>query len=52
MIMASCGQLQALESISGPAPATGKLRNPYLATLIKLLNAPRLDERCGTGTSP
>jgi phospholipid/cholesterol/gamma-HCH transport system substrate-binding protein len=56
MVMLSCGQLNALEGFSGPAPATGKLRNPYLATLIKLLNAPRLEERCGkrptTGATP
>ena len=49
MIMISCAQLRTLELISGPAATTGKPRNPYLATLVKLLNAPRLDERCGTG---
>jgi phospholipid/cholesterol/gamma-HCH transport system substrate-binding protein len=53
MIMISCAQLETLESISGPAPATGELRNPYLATLVKLLNAPRKEERCGaTGAAP
>jgi len=52
MIMVSCGQLRTLELISGPNSTTGKLRNPYLATLVKLLNAPRLDERCGTGPTP
>ncbi len=51
VIAASCSQLQTLESISGPAKTTGKPRNPYLATLIKLLNAPRLDERCGPGAA-
>ncbi len=48
MVMLSCGQLRALEGFSGPSEFTGKLRNPYLATLIKLLNAPRVEERCGT----
>jgi phospholipid/cholesterol/gamma-HCH transport system substrate-binding protein len=47
VVMVSCAQLEALESVSGPAPRTGEPRNPYLATLIKLLNAPRKDERCG-----
>jgi phospholipid/cholesterol/gamma-HCH transport system substrate-binding protein len=54
MVMLSCSQLNTLESFSGPSEFTGKLRNPYLATLIKLLNAPRLEERCGpkTGATP
>jgi len=52
LIMASCAQLQTLESIAGPAPNTGKPRNQYLSTLIKLLNAPSFAGRCGgTGAS-
>jgi phospholipid/cholesterol/gamma-HCH transport system substrate-binding protein len=50
MIMVSCSQLQTLESFSKPN-ATGEIRNPYLATLIKLLNAPSFDDRCGKGAA-
>ncbi|HEX2071869.1 MAG TPA: MlaD family protein [Thermoleophilaceae bacterium] len=51
LIMISCSQLNALEVFSKPSTQTGEIRNPYLATLIKLLNAPRSEERCGTGAS-
>jgi hypothetical protein len=44
--MISCSQLFSLESFSKPNPTTGTIRNPYLATVIKLLNAPSFDERC------
>jgi phospholipid/cholesterol/gamma-HCH transport system substrate-binding protein len=51
MIMVSCSQLQVLEPLSKPNPTTGVIRNPYLATLIKLLNAPDSADRCGTGAA-
>ena len=50
MLMVSCTQLAALEPLSKPSPTTGKIRNPYLGTLIKLLNAPDSADRCGTQT--
>ncbi len=56
MVMLSCSQLNTLESFSKPSPSTGTIRNPYLATLIKLLNAPGSEDRCGkrptTGATP
>ncbi len=54
MVMLSCSQLNTLEGFAKPNAVTGKVRNPYLATLIKLLNAPRFEERCGaqTGATP
>ena len=52
LLMISCDQLNTLESFSQPNPTTGVIRNEYLATLIKLLNAPRKAERCGTGATP
>jgi phospholipid/cholesterol/gamma-HCH transport system substrate-binding protein len=51
MLMISCSQLNTLEQFSKPSPTTGTIRNPYLATLIKLLNAPSSAERCGTGAA-
>jgi phospholipid/cholesterol/gamma-HCH transport system substrate-binding protein len=51
LLMISCRQLQSLERFSTPNPDTGEIRNEYLATLIKLLNAPKQAERCGTGAS-
>jgi phospholipid/cholesterol/gamma-HCH transport system substrate-binding protein len=51
LIMISCSQLNALEVFSKPSELTGEIRNPYLATLIKLLNAPSSEGRCGTGAS-
>ncbi|HEX2161701.1 MAG TPA: MlaD family protein [Thermoleophilaceae bacterium] len=51
LIMISCSQLNALEVFSKPSEITGEIINPYLATLIKLLNAPSTEERCGTGAS-
>jgi phospholipid/cholesterol/gamma-HCH transport system substrate-binding protein len=51
LLMISCRQLQSLEIFSKPNPDTGVIRNEYLATLIKLLNAPSRAERCGTGAS-
>jgi phospholipid/cholesterol/gamma-HCH transport system substrate-binding protein len=47
LLMISCSQLRSLETFSAPSEITGEIINPYLATLIKLLNAPRFDERCG-----
>jgi phospholipid/cholesterol/gamma-HCH transport system substrate-binding protein len=52
LIMLSCSQLKTLEILSKPSTITGEIRNPYLATLIKLLNAPGSAERCGTGVTP
>ncbi len=49
LVLVSCNQLQTLESFSKPN-RLGVIRNPYLATLIKLLNAPSFTERCGGGT--
>lgn len=51
LLMISCSQLNSLELLSEPNPRTGEIRNEYLATLIKLLNAPKSDERCGTEAS-
>ncbi len=51
MIMVSCSQLEVLEPLSKPNPTTGEIRNPYLATLIKLLNAPGSADRCGKGAT-
>lgn len=51
LLMISCSQLNSLENLSKPNPTTGEIRNEYLATLIKLLNAPSSDERCGTEAS-
>jgi len=51
LLMISCSQLNSLEAFSKANPTTGVIRNEYLATLIKLLNAPSSDERCGTGAS-
>jgi phospholipid/cholesterol/gamma-HCH transport system substrate-binding protein len=47
LLMISCAQLRSLEVFSAPSEITGEIINPYLATLIKLLNAPSFDERCG-----
>lgn len=47
LLMISCSQLRSLEVFSAPSEITGEIINPYLATLIKLLNAPKFDERCG-----
>ena len=47
LLMISCSQLRSLETFSAPSEITGAIINPYLATLIKLLNAPKFDERCG-----
>jgi phospholipid/cholesterol/gamma-HCH transport system substrate-binding protein len=47
LLMISCAQLRSLETFSAPSEITGEIINPYLATLIKLLNAPSFDERCG-----
>jgi phospholipid/cholesterol/gamma-HCH transport system substrate-binding protein len=52
LLLISCDQLQALEVFSEPSTRTGVVINPYLQTLIKLLNAPRRAERCGTGAGP
>jgi len=52
LIMISCSQLKTLETFSKPSTRTGVILNPYLATLIKLLNAPSFADRCGaTGAS-
>jgi phospholipid/cholesterol/gamma-HCH transport system substrate-binding protein len=52
LIMISCSQLQTLESFSKPSPNTGVILNEYLATLIKLLNAPESAGRCpATGSA-
>lgn len=51
VIMTSCAQLEVLESLVAPAESTGRPRNAYLSTLIKLLNAPGFQDRCGTGAS-
>jgi phospholipid/cholesterol/gamma-HCH transport system substrate-binding protein len=48
LLMISCSQLRSLEAFSAPNPVTNLIRNEYLATLIKLLNAPSSAERCGT----
>lgn len=45
----SCIQLKSMENFSQPNPTTGEIRNPYLATVIRLLNAPSFAERCGNG---
>jgi phospholipid/cholesterol/gamma-HCH transport system substrate-binding protein len=52
LLMISCSQLQSLEVFSAPSEVTGQIINPYLATLIKLLNAPKFDERCGAEATP
>lgn len=52
LLMISCTQLNSLETFSAPNPVTGVIRNEYLATLIKLLNAPSSEGRCGTGATP
>lgn len=51
LLMISCSQLNSLENFSKAHPKTGVIRNEYLATLIKLLNAPSKAERCGTGAT-
>ena len=52
LILMSCSQLQTLESLSKPPREGQPLRNPYLATLIQLLNAPSFAERCGGAATP
>jgi hypothetical protein len=51
MIMISCDQLPALEQLTKPPPNGGPVRNPFLSTLIQLLNAPSFAERCTNGGS-
>lgn len=49
LILASCSQLQAFETFAGRNDDTGEYRNPYLATVIQLLNAPSFDANCSPG---
>lgn len=49
MIMISCAQLPTLEQLTKPPPSGGPVRNPFLSTLIQLLNAPSFAERCAKG---
>jgi phospholipid/cholesterol/gamma-HCH transport system substrate-binding protein len=51
MVMVSCNQLSTLEALVKPSPSTGQVRNEYLAIIIKMLNAPSFEERCGRGAS-
>jgi len=51
LILASCAQLQAFETFAGRNEDTGEYRNPYLATVIQLLNAPSFDANCSGGGS-
>jgi phospholipid/cholesterol/gamma-HCH transport system substrate-binding protein len=53
LLLLSCSQLGVLEDQALPAPSTGEIRNPFLATLIELLNAPSSAGRCpDRGTAP
>ena len=52
LILFSCSQLQLLESLSQPPRPGQPYRNPYLATLIQLLNSPRSEASCGSGATP
>jgi phospholipid/cholesterol/gamma-HCH transport system substrate-binding protein len=54
LILFSCSQLQLLEGLSSQPPnvENAPYRNPYLATLIQLLNAPSSETSCGTGATP
>jgi phospholipid/cholesterol/gamma-HCH transport system substrate-binding protein len=54
LILFSCSQLQLLESLSSQprGDAAAPYRNPYLATLIQLLNAPKSETSCGRGATP
>jgi phospholipid/cholesterol/gamma-HCH transport system substrate-binding protein len=52
LVLFSCSQLQLLESLSSPPRPGAPYRNPYLATLIQLLNAPSFATSCGRGATP
>ena len=49
LILASCSQLESFESVGGRSEDTGEYRNPYLATVIQLLNAPSFEANCSGG---
>jgi phospholipid/cholesterol/gamma-HCH transport system substrate-binding protein len=52
LVLFSCSQLQLLEGLSSQPREGAPYRNPYLATLIQLLNAPRSETSCGRGATP
>jgi phospholipid/cholesterol/gamma-HCH transport system substrate-binding protein len=53
LVYFGCGPLQLLfKVLSGPAPRKTEPRNPTLATLIKLLNAPDYDTQVADGQCP
>jgi phospholipid/cholesterol/gamma-HCH transport system substrate-binding protein len=52
LIALSCGQMELLDSLSGPPPGHTDPRNPTLATLIQLLNAPDHQSLIDQGTCP
>ncbi|NLT05764.1 MAG: hypothetical protein GXY03_05565, partial [Solirubrobacterales bacterium] len=49
LILASCSQLDSFETFGGRNEDTGEYRNPYLATVIQLLNAPSFEANCSGG---
>jgi phospholipid/cholesterol/gamma-HCH transport system substrate-binding protein len=52
LIALSCGQMGLLDSLSGPPPGHSEPRNPTLATLIGLLNAPNHQTLIDQGQCP
>jgi phospholipid/cholesterol/gamma-HCH transport system substrate-binding protein len=46
LVMISCSQLSLFEGLVLPNRFTGKVRNPTVATLLGLLNAPRSTDVC------
>jgi phospholipid/cholesterol/gamma-HCH transport system substrate-binding protein len=52
LVYFGCGPLELLKSLSAPPLRKTEPRNPTLATLIKLLNAPDYDTQVATGQCP
>jgi hypothetical protein len=52
LVYFGCGPLTLLKSLSGPPPRKTEPRNPTLATLINLLNAPDVDQLETSGQCP
>ena len=46
LVMISCSQLSLFESLVLPNRFTGEVRNPTIATILGLLNAPRSADVC------
>lgn len=51
LVMVSCNQLSTLESLVLPPPNSDEPRNPFLVTVIEMLNAPQSEEVC-PGAAP